>query len=135
MERGHELEEAAKKGLRAENRRKLGGKPTGLESGRTIKWESHKLEVAMESGERPSWESCKQRKLQTGKAASWADHKAAGPEAGRARKPTRGKILDMRGKIFNMHVLTCMESSSTRMERPSTGVDWPLKDRDLRRSR
>ncbi|KFY30452.1 hypothetical protein V493_01896 [Pseudogymnoascus sp. VKM F-4281 (FW-2241)] len=75
LERGHELEEAAKKGLR-----KLGGKPTGLESGRTIKWESHKLEVAMESGERPSWESCKPRKLQTGKAPSWADHKAAGPE-------------------------------------------------------
>lgn len=108
MERGHELEEAAKKGLRAENRRKLGGKPTGLESGRTIKWESHKLEVAMESGERPSWESCKPEKV-----ANWESRKLGRSQSGRTRswqgekdhawKNPRHTWQDLQHACFNMH--------------------------------
>jgi len=55
--------------------RKLGGyNAAGSQAGRTTKWEKPQAEVATR----------RQRKmgLRAGKAARWADHKAAGPEDG-----------------------------------------------------
>ncbi|KFZ03722.1 hypothetical protein V502_10715 [Pseudogymnoascus sp. VKM F-4520 (FW-2644)] len=69
--------------------------------------------------------------LQAGKAASWADHKVAGPEVGKALGRERdhaSKDLPTSWQDLQHACLTCMERSSTRMERPSICVD--LQNRD-----
>ncbi|OBT53065.1 hypothetical protein VE04_07834 [Pseudogymnoascus sp. 24MN13] len=56
--------------------RKLGGyDAAGPQAGRTTKWEKPQADVATKRQRRMDG-------LQAGKAARWADHKAAGPEAG-----------------------------------------------------
>ncbi|KFX95803.1 hypothetical protein V490_03662 [Pseudogymnoascus sp. VKM F-3557] len=97
---------------------------------------------------RPQKRPRRLRRPTAGKAASWADHRAAGPEAGKTtnrEKTARGKtfkrvkrmersstyVLSTHGKTFNMRISADEKVLNTRRKGPQTAIQ---SDRDRRPS-